>query len=672
MRLPLLQCGAGSSGGGGGGTVTSVAMTGDGIIFNATVTGSPVTTSGTLLPVLLTQTKNTVLSGPTTGANATPTFRALVAADLPFVGPSTIAAVAHMWLNSYTASTGAFTATQPAFTDISGTIALAQTALTTAGDLLYANATPALARLAIGSTGNVLTVSGGLPVWAPPATSGTVTSFSAGNLSPLFTTTVATSTTTPALSFSLSNAAGGTVFGNATGSSGAPSYTATPVLGINASVAGTLGLATSVASGTTITLQNLGALTAYNFNLPITVGAAGSVLTSQAGGSTSMTWTTQAALAVAWSSLTNASGALTLANGANATTFNQTSAAAWTWANTTAATSGGSASSSPAITLTGATWTGAASATVTWTIQFAQVATTTTDGAGYLTFTQTAGTSTSQATGVAIPMIGAVHAATGGPYVSGGLAFSGTLASGASSFATIGATSSSAFALVPSMSASTNQSCELDFYTNSGSTTAKLVWNILAASSSGANAALTIAAQGGVSGQTLSINCALGTSVVAPGINFGGNGGNNSLNFSAVSGTQTAVAIGGLASQGAVLFNPSTGTANFIAFLVSPTVNNTATTVTATVTAATITSPTSANLTVTPSTAFAIGATIVVSGLVNANNTQLNGTWVVASSAGTLLVITGSGWSTHGASTGENGTATTTPRQLHGSKNCCD
>lgn len=48
--------------------------------------------------------------------------------------------------------------------------------LTTAGDLLYENASPAPARLAIGSTGNVLTVSGGLPTWAPPATSGTVTS----------------------------------------------------------------------------------------------------------------------------------------------------------------------------------------------------------------------------------------------------------------------------------------------------------------------------------------------------------------------------------------------------------------------------------------------------------------------------------------------------------------
>src|SRR5882724_8236520 len=56
--------------------------------------------------------------------------------------------------------------------------------------------------------------------------SGTVTSFSAGNLSPLFTTSVATATTTPALSFSLSNAAAHTFFGNNTGSTGAPAFAA--------------------------------------------------------------------------------------------------------------------------------------------------------------------------------------------------------------------------------------------------------------------------------------------------------------------------------------------------------------------------------------------------------------------------------------------------------------
>lgn len=56
---------------------------------------------------------------------------------------------------------------------------------------------------------------------------GTVTSFSAGNLSPLFTTSVATATTTPALSFALSNASANQVFaGPTSGGAAAPSYRA--------------------------------------------------------------------------------------------------------------------------------------------------------------------------------------------------------------------------------------------------------------------------------------------------------------------------------------------------------------------------------------------------------------------------------------------------------------
>jgi hypothetical protein len=61
--------------------------------------------------------------------------------------------------------------------------------------------------------------------------SGTVTSFSAGTLSPLFTTSVATATSTPALSFTLTNAAQNSVFaGPATGGAGAPSYQTAPTI----------------------------------------------------------------------------------------------------------------------------------------------------------------------------------------------------------------------------------------------------------------------------------------------------------------------------------------------------------------------------------------------------------------------------------------------------------
>ena len=65
----------------GGGSVTSVALTMDGVVFNSTVSGSPVSSSGTLAPALLTQLANRVLAGPSSGSSATPTWRQLVAND---------------------------------------------------------------------------------------------------------------------------------------------------------------------------------------------------------------------------------------------------------------------------------------------------------------------------------------------------------------------------------------------------------------------------------------------------------------------------------------------------------------------------------------------------------------------------------------------------------------
>lgn len=101
----------------------------------------------------------------------------------------------------------------------------------TAGDLLYATGATTLAKLPIGTNGFVLSVVAGAPAWlAAGSGSGTVTDFSAGDLSPLFTTNVATSTTTPALTFSLTNAGANTYFGNATGGAAAPSYTAAAAL----------------------------------------------------------------------------------------------------------------------------------------------------------------------------------------------------------------------------------------------------------------------------------------------------------------------------------------------------------------------------------------------------------------------------------------------------------
>ena len=76
---------------GTGGTVTSVALSLPGIF---SVSGSPVTGSGTLTATLATQSANTIFAGPTSGGAAAPTFRAQVVADLPAYTGHTAADVA--------------------------------------------------------------------------------------------------------------------------------------------------------------------------------------------------------------------------------------------------------------------------------------------------------------------------------------------------------------------------------------------------------------------------------------------------------------------------------------------------------------------------------------------------------------------------------------------------
>src|SRR5713101_2832499 len=83
---------------GGVGTVTSVAMTVPSIL---SVSGSPITASGTLAVTLATETANILFAGPTSGGAATPTFRALVNADLP----STLApSITNLTLSGLTAN----------------------------------------------------------------------------------------------------------------------------------------------------------------------------------------------------------------------------------------------------------------------------------------------------------------------------------------------------------------------------------------------------------------------------------------------------------------------------------------------------------------------------------------------------------------------------------------
>ena len=69
----------------GGGSVSSVGLTMPAIF---TVSGSPITTIGTLGVTYVTQSANTIFAGPTSGGVAAPAFRSLVTADFPASGVS--------------------------------------------------------------------------------------------------------------------------------------------------------------------------------------------------------------------------------------------------------------------------------------------------------------------------------------------------------------------------------------------------------------------------------------------------------------------------------------------------------------------------------------------------------------------------------------------------------
>lgn len=105
------------------------------------------------------------------------------------------------------------------------------------------------------------------PSNAAGAGGGSVTSFSSGNLSPLFTTSVATSTTTPAQTFSLSTAAAHKAYMNNTGSTAAPGFQSIgladiPLIPLTTQVSGILPVANGGTGASTLVLPGTSAAVA--------------------------------------------------------------------------------------------------------------------------------------------------------------------------------------------------------------------------------------------------------------------------------------------------------------------------------------------------------------------------------------------------------------------------
>jgi len=328
-----------SGGGGGSGTVTSFSAGTLAPIFSTSVTNATTTPS---LAFTLTSASAHSFLGNNTGTLGAPGYVSITAGDLPGLGaitigttsplggggsvalgssltltcsscvtsipqlPITKTGVTSNWIRSYDSTTGLFVASQPAYTDISGTpqLAITKTAVTsnwirsydsttglfTASQPAYGDisGTPQLAitKTSVASnwinsyssitglftatqpatsdlsdfpaqathSGQFLTTNGTVLSWGSPSGAGSVTSFSSGNLSPLFTTSVATATSTPAQTFSLSTAAAHTFFGNNTASTTAPAYEAIGNGDLPGSGAVTLNTTAPISGGGSVSL----------------------------------------------------------------------------------------------------------------------------------------------------------------------------------------------------------------------------------------------------------------------------------------------------------------------------------------------------------------------------------------------------------------------------------
>jgi len=94
------------------------------------------------------------------------------------INSATTSAAGAVQLSDSTSTTSSVLASTPTATKSAYDLAAAaipKSTVTTSGDVIYATGSSAVTRLGIGSTGNVLTVAGGVPTWAAPAGGGALT-----------------------------------------------------------------------------------------------------------------------------------------------------------------------------------------------------------------------------------------------------------------------------------------------------------------------------------------------------------------------------------------------------------------------------------------------------------------------------------------------------------------
>lgn len=278
------------------------------VVFSAspTFTGSPAlatATATTINKVTITAPASsatlTIANGKTLTASNTLTFTGTDSSTIAAGAGGTIlyAPVANSSLATMAADTVKGNATGSVATPTDLTLTnLLDIASNTRGSVLERGAS-GWTIITPGTLGNVLTSngSGADPTYQAVTGSGTVNAGTSGQLSYYASSTNAVS--------------------------GNPNLTisaAALTLGVTGSATGS-----EIFSGATtgaVTIQPQAAAGTYNFNLPITAGAAGTVLTSQGGGSTAMTWTS-AGTGTVTGPVSSTSTAIALYNGTGGQTL---------------------------------------------------------------------------------------------------------------------------------------------------------------------------------------------------------------------------------------------------------------------------------------------------------------------------------------------------------------
>jgi hypothetical protein len=139
---------------------------------------------------------------------------------------------------------------------------------------------------------------------------------------------------------------------------------------------------------------------------------------------------------------------------------------------------------------------------------------------------------------------------------------------------------SGSFGFVPSSSTSVNRGSALALFSNAGTTTASQTWDISSGQNNTAgNVNLAFQAVLNANGSIMTFLAGPGTYAGRAAFQFGARPSGIVIDFSATSGTQVCMALGGIAagSGGSVQFNPASGSASFVGLNIAPIINQTST-----------------------------------------------------------------------------------------------